>query len=125
MSSALRPLLENTAYFFVAMGVVWLGVAAFTGSYLLLWPVLACVVAGLLLKLRPGRRFTWSWAVASAALGLLLAGYEVYVWSPFVGGAFSALAAEAVAVFGALAVVHVVLVYAGWVRPGAAKPAQT
>lgn len=116
---------KNADYFFIGMGVVWLGVVGLTLSYLLLWPVVVCIVAGVLLKQRPATRLTWSWAVASAFLGLLLAGYEVYAWASYITGAFSALAGEAMAIFGVLTVAQVLLVYAGWTSPKAAKPAQT
>jgi hypothetical protein len=103
----------NAAYLFIAVGVVWIAVAIVTGSSLLAWPVVACLVSGALLKLYPSKRITWAWAISTAGLGLLLSAYQVYAWSPFIGGAFSTLAGSALAVFVVLAAAHVVLLYAG------------
>ena len=103
----------NSAYAFFAVGVFWLAVAVLGGSPLVLWPVVACVFGGVLLKVWPGRRLTWAWAVSTVGMGLLLAAYQVYAWLPYLGGTFSSVASEAAAVFAVLAVLQVVLVYAG------------
>ncbi len=121
MPSVLGTLKSNSAYAFLVVGVVWLAVAIFGGSLLTLWPVGACLVAGAMLKARPGRRFTWAWAVSSAVLGLLLAAYQVYAWAPFLMGAFSTLAAGALVGFAVLAVAHAFLLYAGASRQRAVK----
>ena len=125
MPKALDTLGANSAYAFLAVGVVWLGLAAVAGSYLILWPAVACIASGALLKLRPGRRFTWAWAVSSAALGFLLSAYRVYAWAPFLGGAFSNLAGASLAGFAVLAVVHVFLLYAGAKWPKAVRSGQS
>jgi hypothetical protein len=116
MPPLLEALRKNTSYFFIAVGVAWLVVAALTGSVLVLWPVVACVAAGVLIRVIPGGRLTWAWTIASAALGLLLAAYEVYAWAPFIGGTFSTLGIEGTVGFGAFTVVHLLLFYSGWGR---------
>ena len=116
MPSIVSMLRANSAYEFLAVGVVWLAVAVLAGSALILWPVVACFVSGYALKMRPGRRFTWAWAVSSAVLGFLLSAYQVYAWSPFVGGAFTTLAATSLVGFAVFAAVHLFLFYAG-LRP--------
>ena len=103
----------RSAYGYLVVGIAWLAVAALAGSLLILWPVVACLAAGALLILRPGRRFTWAWVLATATLGFLLAAYQVYSWAPFVVGAFAAVAGEAIAVFLILAVFHALLLFAG------------
>jgi hypothetical protein len=113
---------QNAAYFFLVVGAAWVGVAVLAGSLLILWPVAACLASGLLLKFRPGRRFTWAWALSSAVLGLLISAYQVYAWSPYIGGAFSTLAATALAGFAVFSVVHMLLLYAGTSRQKTAKP---
>lgn len=125
MPSPLDLLKENVAYFFVVVGVVWLGVTFFAGSYLLLWPTATCLVAGGLFKALPGRRVTWAWGVSTAVLGLLVGVDQIHAWYPYIGGAFTALAGEAMGVFGALLVVHALLLYLGWARPNGPKPSQT
>lgn len=125
MPAILDTLRANVAYAFVAVGVVWLVVAVLTASPLLAWPLIACLVAGGLLKLRPGERFTWAWAVSSATMGFLVAGYEAYFWGPLVGGAFSSLASLSIGGFAVLALVHAFLAYAGGVSPKAAKSADS
>lgn len=117
MPDLLGALRANSAYAFVAVGAVWLGVAVIAGSLLILWPVVACILSGLMLKLRPGRRLTWAWVLSSATLGFLVAAYQVYSWAPFLGGAFSTLAGGASAGFAALAAVHLFLLYAGASSP--------
>lgn len=121
MPTVFEQLRNNAAYAFFAVGVVWLVIAFIAGSWLILWPVVACLAGGALLRLWPGRRLTWAWAVSSAALGFLISAYQVYAWAPFFGGAFSALAGASAAGFAVLAVVHVVLLYAGASRPRPAK----
>lgn len=113
MSSILGSLRANSPYAYIAVGVVWLAVAALAGSALILWPVLACVLGGVQLRLWPTRRLTWAWAVSTAALGFLISAYQVYAWLPFLVGAFSSVAAAASALFVVLALLHVFLFYAG------------
>jgi hypothetical protein len=121
MPRFLEVLVANAAYFFIAVGVVWLAVAVLAGSALILWPVVACIAAGLMLREWPSGRLTWAWVVATAAMGFILSAYQVYAWLSFLGGAFSNLAAASTAGFAVLAVVHLLLIYAGTSRPGAAK----
>ncbi|MDE1853554.1 MAG: hypothetical protein KGI38_07390 [Thaumarchaeota archaeon] len=121
MPEILGALKTNAAYFFLAVGVVWIGVAFVAGSLLILWPVAACLASGVLLKIRPGRRLTWAWVSSSATLGLLISAYQVYAWAPFLGGAFSTIAGTTLGVFAVLTVLHVLLLYAGATRPRPAK----
>ena len=113
---------KYVAYAFVVVGIAWLGIAVLAGSVLILWPAVACLLSGALLKLKPGLRLTWAWAVSSAVLGLLLSAYQVYAWSPYLGGAFSVLAGGAIVGFAVLAVVHALLLYAGVFRAKSTKP---
>lgn len=117
MSAYLDALRAHTEYVFFAVGVLWLAVAVLAGSLLILWPAVACLLGGLQLKMWPGRRLTWSWAVSTAILGFLLAAYQVYAWAPFLEGTFSSVAAEASGAFVVLALLHLFLLFVG------AKPA--
>lgn len=121
MPKILDRIRDFSAYAFVAIGLVWLAIAFLAGSALLLWPVVACVVGGVLLRLRSGGRLTFAWACSAAVLGLILSGYQVYQWMPFLGGAFNNLATESLGGFAVLALVHLVLLYAAATRPKAAK----
>lgn len=105
------------AYFYFVVAVAWLGVAALENSALTSWPVVACLVAGLLLRFSPNGRITFAWAVSTATMGLLVAVYQVYAWAPLLGGDFSAVAGPAVTGFSLFALVHVFLFYAGASRP--------
>ncbi|MDG7007127.1 MAG: hypothetical protein JRN06_02650 [Nitrososphaerota archaeon] len=120
MSALLGTLRGNSAYMFIAAGALWLAVAVAAGSALILWPVVACVLGGVFLRMWPARRLTWAWATSAAVLGFLLAAYQVYAWLPFLGGSFSGVAAVATAVFAVFAVLHLFLFYLG-ARP--VKPA--
>lgn len=113
MSALLGTLRGNSAYAFIAVGVLWLAVAVAAGSPLILWPVVTCVLGGVFLKMWPAKRVTWAWAISTAVFGFILAAYRFYAWLPFLGGAFSETAAVAAAVFLAMAVLHVFLFYAG------------
>lgn len=113
MSRVLDPLRENAAYVFLAVGVVWVVVAYVVGSLFVLWPVVTCFAAGVLLRLRPGERLTWAWVSATAALGFLLSGYQAYVASSLVGSALSSVAAISAGAFSVFAVVHLLLFYLG------------
>ena len=112
---------DFSAYAFVAIGLVWLAIAFLAGSALLLWPTVACVVGGVLLRIRSGGRLTFAWATSAAVLGLVLSGYQVYQWMPFLGGAFNNLAAESLGAFTVFALAHFVLLYAAATRPKAPK----
>lgn len=105
---------SNLAYEFMVVGVVWTAIAIGLGLAIVLWPALTCFVAGLLLKLQPAGRLTWPWATSSAALGLLVSGYQAYVAVLFVGGTFSSVAGETLAAFLIFALVHLVLLYTGY-----------
>ncbi len=121
MPKVLDRIRDFSAYAFVAIGLVWLAIAFLAGSALLLWPVVACIVGGVLLRLRSGGRLTFAWASSAAVLGLVLSSYQVYQWMPFLGGTFNNLAAESLGGFAVLAVVHFVLLYAAATRPKSAK----
>jgi hypothetical protein len=121
MSRILDPLVANAAYAFIAVGVVWLAVAILAGSALILWPVVACVAGGVMLKQWPGQRITWAWVISASAMGFLLSAYQVYAWMSFLGGAFSGLAAASLAGFAVLALVHLFLFYLGTAKPGVAE----
>ena len=122
MPSLFGALRANASYAFFGVGVVWLAVAALAGSALTLWPVVAFLVSGYLLRARPAGRFTWAWVISSAVLGFLLSAYQVYAWFPFLGGAFSTLALATLGGFGVFAVVHLLLFYIG-LRPSSSAPA--
>jgi len=121
MPKILDTLVANAAYAFIAAGVIWLAIAIFAVSSLVLWPVLACIAAGIMLREWPSGRLTWAWAVATAVMGFLLSAYQVYAWLSFLGGAFSTLAAISVAGFAFFAVGHLFLFYTVTSRPGIAK----
>jgi hypothetical protein len=121
MPKLLDILKENAAYAFAVVGVIWLVVAVFAGTPLLVWPVVACFASTGLLKLRPADRLTWAWATSSSVMGLLISGYQAYFWAPLVGGSLSSVASLSMAGFLVFAVVHLLLAYVGGFRPGAAK----
>ena len=114
MSAFLGTLKDNSAYAFIGVGVLWLAVAVVGGSALILWPVVACVLGGVFLKMWPAQRITWAWAVSTAVFGFLLAAYLVYEWLGLLGGAFSGTAAIASGVFVVFAILHVFLFYLGF-----------
>jgi hypothetical protein len=117
MPKILDLFVANGSYFFIAVGVIWLAIAFLAGSSLILWPVVACIAGGIMLREWPSGRFTWAWCVATAVMGLLLAAYQVYAWLSFLGGAFSTLATLSTAGFAVLAVIHVLLFYVATARP--------
>jgi hypothetical protein len=123
MPKILDALVERAAYFFVAAGVIWLAVAVLADSSLIVWPVVACIAGGVMLREWPSGRFTWAWCVATAVMGFLLSAYQVYSWLSFLGGAFSTLAAGSTIGFGLFAVVHVLMLFAVTSKPAAAKAA--
>ena len=121
MPRVLDRIRDFSAYAFVAIGLVWLAIAFLAGSALLLWPVVACIVGGVLLRLRSGGRLSFAWASSAAVMGLVLSGYQVYQWIPFLGGAFNNLAVESLGGFVVLAAVHFLLLYVAATRPKAPK----
>ncbi|HYB75464.1 MAG TPA: hypothetical protein VEC08_00750 [Nitrososphaerales archaeon] len=123
MPKFLDALVANAAYAFIVVGVIWLAVAILSDSSLILWPVVACIAGGIMLREWPSGRLTWSWAVATAVMGFLLSGYQVYAWLSFLGGAFSTVAAVSVIGFAFFALVHVFLFYSATSKPSVAKAA--
>jgi len=123
MPKFLDILVANVAYFFIVMGVAWLAVAVLASSSLILWPVVACVVGGIMLREWPSGRLTWAWCVATAVMGFLLSAYQVYAWLSFLGGAFSTLATASAVGFTLLALFHVFLFFAATAKPSAAQAA--
>jgi hypothetical protein len=121
MLSSVIPMLRSNAYAsFIAVGVVWGVVAWAATSPLVLWATATLIVAGVLLKVRPGERITWSWAIASASLGFLVSAYQSYEAASLLSGPLATVAAESLAGFAVFALVHLFLLYAGS-RPGAPK----
>ena len=123
MPKILDSLVANAAYFFIAVGVIWLAVALLGQSYLILWPVVACIAGGVMLREWPSRRLSWAWCAASAVMGFLLSAYQVYAWLWFLGGAFSTLASLSSAGFARFSILHIFLFYAGISRPAPGEAA--
>jgi hypothetical protein len=115
---------KNASYAFFVVAVAWLAVAVLGDSPLTLWPVVACIVSGVTLRMWPGERFTWAWVVSSAVLGFLLSAYQVYAWAPYLGGTFSVLAVTSLVGFAIFAIAHAFLFFVG-LRPAAPKSAAT
>jgi hypothetical protein len=113
MLDILGLLRKYVAYAFFAVALVWLVVAVLGESSLTLWPVGACLVSGIALRMWPGQRLTWAWVVSTAVLGFLLSAYQVYAWAPFLGGTFSTLAATSFVGFAVFAIVHIFLFFVG------------
>ena len=113
MPPFLNTVKAQAQYAFVGAGVLWLVLALYEWSALLLWPVIALVAAGAMLRLLPGERLTWAWAVSAAVLGMVVALYQVYLALPLLQSAFSTVAGASLAVFAVFAAAHVVLAYAG------------
>jgi len=123
MPKLLDTLVANAAYAFIAAGVIWLAIAFLAVSSLILWPALACIVGGIMLRQWPSSRLTWPWVVATAVMGFLLSAYQVFAWLSFLGGAFSTLATVSVAGFAIFAIAHVFLFYAATSKAAAGKAA--
>ncbi len=101
------------AYIFIVMGLVWAVLALLGASFLLLWPTLTSLATGALLIVRPEHRFTSALSKASALYGLVLAAYQAYVAVPLLGTVFATIAAYSFASFTLIAIVNVLLLYAG------------
>ena len=109
MQSLAGTIRNNTAYVFVVAGIVWLAAVVLTGSLLVLWPVVACVLSGVLLRMYPGSRFTAAWASASALMGIALSAYQVYAAAPLVSGTFETIAGTSIVAFLLFGLFHVYL----------------
>jgi hypothetical protein len=108
----MKLLKANVPYAYVIVGAIWLAVAVVSDTPLLLWPIVACVAGGALLKVRPTHRFTWAWTTAAAVMGFLLAAYQAYAAVPMIGGAFTILAIASLVAFAVFALGHLLLLYA-------------
>jgi hypothetical protein len=109
LSSAIKG---NLAYLFVGAGVVWLVLTYVTGSLLLLWPVLVCVVSGILIKAAPGAKITPAWAGASALMGIVLSAYQAYAATSLVVGQFATIATASLIGFVIFGLGHLYLLVA-------------
>jgi hypothetical protein len=109
LSGTLR---DNLSYLFIVVGTVWLGLAYVTGSLLLLWPVVACVISGVLLKAAPSAKLTVAWAGASALMGIVLSAYQAYSASPLVAGQFAEIASLSLVGFVLFGLAHLYLLAA-------------
>jgi hypothetical protein len=114
MQSAFSFVRKNLAYTFVVFGAIWVVIAFLAGSALVLWPAVACVVAGILLRAMPGSRLAIAWGPAAAILGLLLCAYQVYAAIPLLTGAFVMVASVSVVVFFLLGLGHAYLAFASY-----------
>jgi hypothetical protein len=109
MQSLAGKMSANLPYLFVAVGVVWLALAVFTWSPLLLWPVVAFAAGGMLLRASPFSNLTAAWAGASSVMGLILSVYQVYVATSRLGGQLAEVAWTSLAAFAVFALVHLYL----------------
>lgn len=122
MPSVLERVKGNLAYVFIALGVAWLILSAYTGSLLLLWPVLAFVVSGLLLKFLPEQKITGAWATSSAVMGLAICAWQAITAAPMATGAFAVLAAGSAVGFVLFGLAHLLVIYYAY---GAGAPEST
>jgi hypothetical protein len=122
MSSIMEVLRNRQPYGFFIMGLIWLAMAVYVSSAFLLWPVVALLAGGLLLRYRPAERVTWAWTTASLGLGIMLVLYQMASDIALLGGAFSTIAAESLVVFVILGALHVVMAYTSTTTPGAKQP---
>jgi hypothetical protein len=113
MSSILGAVKDRAQYAFFGAGIVWLALAVYEGSLLLLWPVVALLAGGAMLRFLPGKRLTWAWLISASLLGLVVSLYQVFVSVPLLGGAFTLVAASSLVIFAVFGAAHVVLGYAG------------
>ncbi len=113
VSSPAGSVRKYIPYIFIAMGLVWAIVALLGTTFLLLWPTLTSLATGALLIVRPVHRFTSALSKASALYGLALAAYQAYVAVPLLGTVFTTIAAYSFVSFTLIAVVNLVLLYAG------------
>jgi hypothetical protein len=117
----MRPIRANLAYLFLVAGVLWFGIIYLTSSLLILWPAVACVVGGLLLKLVADNKISNIWAISSALLGFILAAYQAVAAVPLLVGAFSIIAIASLVLFLVFAVLHLFLLYGAGVQPEEAE----
>jgi Ca2+/Na+ antiporter len=113
----MKPIRANLAYLFLAAGVIWSGLIYLTSSLLILWPAVACVVGGLLLKLVADNKMSNIWAISAAVLGFVLAAYQAFAAVPLLFGAFSIVAIASLVLFFLFAVLHLFLLYGAGVQP--------
>lgn len=117
MSSVVGFFKNNNSYPFFAVGIAWIGVAWAISAPLVLWPAVTLILGGLLLKVLPGERITWSWALSSAGLGLVLSVYQAYASLGVAFGPFARVALGSLLGFAIFALVHVFLLYEGNIQP--------
>jgi hypothetical protein len=117
MLSPMGPIRANLAYLFLVAGVIWFGLIYLTSSLLILWPAVACVVGGLLLKLVADNKISNIWAISSALLGFILAAYQAVAAVPLLIGAFSIVAITSLVLFFIFAILHLFLLYGAGVQP--------
>jgi hypothetical protein len=111
MPSYLAMLKTHQPYALFVMAAIWLILAVYVWSALVLWPVLALAAGGLLLMLRPNNRITWTWVTASCGYGIVLALYQAASAASLLGGTFSVVAAESFIIFILLALAQFLVVY--------------
>ena len=114
MQPPLELIEEKAPYVYGVMGAIWLVLAVYVGSALLLWPVAALAAGGALMLYFPLNRVTQAWKLASAFMGFVLSGYQAYVAVPLLTGEFSMIAAASLVVFVVFCLAHIVVAYAGW-----------
>jgi len=102
----------NLPYLFVVAGLVWLGLLLVTDSVLLAWPVVACIISGILLKALPTSKLTTPWVGASALMGLALSAYQAYAAEPLLTGQFAVLASVSLVGFVLFGLAHLYLLAA-------------
>ena len=113
MQSPFGLVKDRAPFAYVAVGIVWLALALYVGSALLLWPVAVLLLGAGMMWYRPGERVTWAWAIAAAFLGLVMCGYQAYVALPLLSGGFGTIAGASLVVFVVLGLAHLMLGYAG------------
>ncbi len=98
--------------YFVA-GVFWIGVIATGGGLLLFWAALSCLASGVFLVAWASSWVTRPLASATAAFGLVLTVYQLYVALTLVGTGLDPVAEITGGLFGVLTVVYLYLLFMG------------
>jgi hypothetical protein len=96
---------------FVVEGAIWVGVILLGSGFLLLWPALASFASGAALIRFTSSHYTGVLVKASSLYGIVVALYQIYVASALLSSSFVTFASISIALFSAVVVLYVVLLF--------------
>lgn len=97
---------KKAKFLFAVAGVLWVLLAYFSFTYLLVWPAAACFLSSAFLAFVPSSRFSYSLAAATSLYGVMISVLQIYFSFLLLSSALVELGSISIALFSVIGIFH-------------------